>query len=82
MPVLVQWMQKQFGLVTPLPRVPDGVEASQRYGSDHTVTFLVNFSDRDQDITLPSAMDDVLKGGSVKQVHLPVYGVAVLDQKK
>jgi beta-galactosidase len=81
MSVLATWMQQQFGFTTPLPGVPEGVEASRRYGAGHTVTILVNMSGKPQQIALPSAMDDVLQGGTVKQVQLPEYGVAVLNQK-
>jgi beta-galactosidase len=79
---IAHWMQQRFGLSTPLPGVPAGVEASHRYGTDHVVTFLVNFSGADQEIFLPAPMDDVLQGGTVRSVHLPVYGVAVLSRHK
>jgi beta-galactosidase len=79
---IARWMQQQFGLTTPLPGVPLGVEASHRYGTDHVVTFLVNFSGADQEISLRTPMDDVLQGGAVQRVHLPVYGVAVLNRRK
>jgi beta-galactosidase len=79
---IARWMQQQFGLNTPLPGVPAGVETSHRYGADHVVTFLINFSGADQEISLPAPMDDVLQGGTVRSVHLPVYGVAVLSRHK
>jgi beta-galactosidase len=82
MKAIAKWMQHQFSLTTPIPGVPIGVEASQRYGANHTVTILVNFSGADQTVTLPAAMDDVLSGGKVTQVALPNYGVAVLNQQK
>ncbi len=80
MKALAQWMQQQFQLTTPIPGVPNGVEASQRYGAGHTVTILVNFSGAAQTVTLPVAMQDVLNGGKVNEVQLPEYGVAVLNQ--
>jgi len=82
MKALAQWMAQDATLQTPLPNVPEGVEASQRYGKDHVVTILVNFSGREQDITLPGPMTDVLADTSVTQLHLPLYGVAVLDRKR
>jgi len=82
MQALAHWMQQQFNLTTPLPNVPEGVEASQRYGKDHVVTLLVNFSGKEQDIKLPQPMHDVLQGGETAAVHLGIYGVAVLDRKK
>jgi beta-galactosidase len=79
---IARWMQQQFGLTTPLRGVPTGVEASQRYGTDHIVTFLVNFSGSEQDVSLPAAMDDVLESRRVQTVHLSKYGVAVLSRHK
>lgn len=73
-----QWMARTSGVVTPLPNIPTGVEASVRQGTRGTVYILVNLSKQPQTITLPGAMSDVLEGGSKSSVQLPVYGVAVL----
>jgi hypothetical protein len=43
------------------------------------VYILVNFAKTPQAFSLPTAMQDVLEGGSVRSVKLPVYGVAVLS---
>jgi beta-galactosidase len=40
---------------------------------------LVNLSKTGQTVSVPSAMSDVLEGGSKSSVTLPVYGVAVLS---
>jgi beta-galactosidase len=79
MKAIAQWMQTQFGLTTPLPGVPEGVEASRRYGRDHVVTILGNFTAEDKEVTLRRPMQDVLSGGSTSKVHLAGYGVAVLN---
>jgi hypothetical protein len=44
------------------------------------VYILVNLSKAEQTVALPSAMTDVLDGGSKQSVRLPVYGVAVLSK--
>ncbi len=75
-----RWMAMTSGVNAPLPNVPAGVEASVRQGTHGTVYILVNFSKQAQTIRLPSAMIDVLEGGSKPLVNLPVYGVAVLAQ--
>ena len=74
----VKWMAKTSDVATPLPNIPTGVEASVRQGAHRTVYILVNLSKQPQTIPLPSAMSDVLEGGSKSSVKLPVYGVAVL----
>ena len=79
---IARWMQEHFNLTTPLPGVPASVEVSQRLGADHVVHLLVNLSDAEQDVSLPSPMKDILQGGTVRQVHLAAYGVAVLDQPR
>jgi len=82
MKTLADWMARNAGLTTPLPNVPAGVEASQRYGANHVVTILVNFSGSEKDVPLPIPMDNVLEGGKMSTVHLANYGVAVLDHPR
>jgi hypothetical protein len=43
---------------------------------------LVNFAKTPQTVKLPSAMQDVLNGGSVQSVTLLHYGVALLAAVK
>jgi beta-galactosidase len=82
MKILAQWMATSAGVTTPLPNVPEGVEASQRYGAHHVVTILVNFSGREQEVPLPTPMENVLEGGQISRLHLAKYGVAVLDHPR
>ena len=76
-----QWMLQDSG-VTPAfgPELPEGVEASVRYGKDHNVVILVNCSKTSQTIKLPTPMTDVFNGGQKSQVSLERYGVAVLSE--
>jgi beta-galactosidase len=77
-----KWMINTAGVQTPRIKVPAGVEASVRYSDKNAVHILVNFSSTPQTITLPAPMDDVLNGGMITTVQLPVYGVAVLNAKR
>ena len=73
-----KWMASISSVRTPLPNVPEGVEVSVRQGGQGSIFILVNLSKQSRTITLPTAMNDVLEGGSKNSVTLPVYGVAVL----
>ncbi len=74
-----KWMTAVSGVKPALGPVPDGVEVTARYGGRGTVYILVNLSKAEQTVALPSAMNDVLDGGTKRAVTLPVYGVAVLS---
>ena len=73
------WMVEVSGVKPVLGKVPDGVEVYARYGEHGAVYILVNLSRSEQTVPLPSAMNDVLEGGSKQSINLPVYGVAVLS---
>jgi beta-galactosidase len=62
-----------------LPNVPEGVEVCERAGNGRRVVVLINHSTESQQVTLPAAMTDLLKGGSTSSVELEKYGVAVLE---
>jgi beta-galactosidase len=79
---LAEWIAKISGVTAAFGPVPQGVEVMPRYGESSTVFVLTNFSKSEQKIELPHAMNDVLNGGKAKSVTLPVYGVAVLEEKK
>jgi beta-galactosidase len=78
----VEWMTGVSGVKAALGPVPNGVEVNPRYRANGAVYVLVNFAKTPQTVKLPSAMHDVLNGGSVQSVTLPHYGVAVLAAKK
>jgi beta-galactosidase len=79
MAAAAKWMADVSGVKPAMGAVPDGVEVYPRYGQRGVVYILVNLSETAQKVSLPSAMDDVLEGGSKSSVMLPMYGVAVLS---
>jgi beta-galactosidase len=76
-----KWMADVSGVKPALGPVPDGVEVYPRYGASGAVYILVNLSKIEQTVSLPSAMNDVLEGGSKQSFKLAVYGVAVLSAR-
>jgi beta-galactosidase len=76
------WMTEIRGVKPALRGVRHGVEVYPRYANDRVVYILVNFSQTEQKISLPTQMEDVLNGGKANSVALPVYGVAVLESRK
>jgi beta-galactosidase len=78
---LTSWMLSESNIPPAKLIVPDGVEASVRSGNGKTVHILVNFSQAEQTISLPTGMrDDMNSGQLVRQITLPVSGVAVLSE--
>jgi hypothetical protein len=49
------------------------LSANNRYSDQGTVYILVNLSKAEPTVSLPSAMSDVLEGGSKQSIKLPVY---------
>jgi beta-galactosidase len=83
MQALADWLLKQAKIAASPVIVPDGVEASVRYGKDKAVHIIVNFSEREQTVHLPTAMiDELNQGRSIREVNLPVSGVAVLREAR
>jgi beta-galactosidase GanA len=83
MRTLTAWLLQQAKISPAALTVPEGVEASVRYGKDKAVHILVNFSDKEQTVPLPTTMTDEMGDGhSVREVHLPVSGVAVLSEPR
>ena len=80
MTAAAKWMLQSSGVTRDLPIVPKGVEAYRRTGASKNVLILENFSSAPQTVALSPEQTDVLSGGTVKSVTLPVYGVAVLSQ--
>jgi beta-galactosidase len=73
-----RWMTEVSGVRPALAGIPAGVEVYPRYRDGMTVYIIVNLAQQPQTAPLPSAMQDVLGGGSKQSVTLPRYGVAVL----
>jgi beta-galactosidase len=83
MRTLTTWLLQRASISPAALAVPEGVEASVRYGKDKAVHILVNFSDKEQTVPLPTAMTDEMGDGhSVREVHLAVSGVAVLSEPR
>jgi beta-galactosidase len=77
-----KWMTAMSGVTAKFGPVPAGVDVYPREGDHGKVFILVNFAKSPQKIMLTAAMTDVLKGGTVHSVDLPIYGVAVLSETK
>jgi beta-galactosidase len=83
MQTLTAWLLSQSHVAPATLTAPDGVEASVRCGKDKAVHILVNFSDKVQTVRLPTAMKDEMHDGrSLREVVLPVSGVAVLNESR
>jgi beta-galactosidase len=83
MQVLADWLLTQAHVTAAALVVPEGVEASVRYGKDKAVHIIVNFSEKEQTVHLPTAMiDELNQGRSIREVILPVSGVAVLREAR
>jgi len=78
------WMLKESGLQPVLQNVPDSVDVAIRSGEGKRILILTNYGAATQTVTLPSpAMPILVDGapvssGSLTQITLPQYGVAVL----
>jgi beta-galactosidase len=77
-----KWMTDVSGVKPALGSVPEGIEVNARYGATGAVYILINLSKEQQEISLPSQMQDVLQGGMKRAVSLSRYGVAVLTAGK
>jgi beta-galactosidase len=82
MAAAAKWMAAVSGVKPALGTVPEGVEVYPRYSDHGAIYILVNLSKTEQTVSLPSAMIDVLEGGSKRSIKLPVYGVAVLSRTR
>jgi beta-galactosidase len=79
MKAAVAWMLSTSGLAAVLPNIPEGVDVAIRSGEGKRVLILTNYNQQPATIPLPSAMQDILAGGTTSSVTLPQYGVAVLE---
>ncbi len=80
MTAAAKWMTDVSGVKPALGKVPKGSKSIRATATTGVVYILVNLSKAEQTVALPSAMNDVLQGGSKQSVKLPVYGVAVLSK--
>jgi len=82
MAAAAHWMTDISGVKAALGPVPVGVDVYPRYGAKGAVYILVNFTNTQQTVKLPTGMKDVLNGGTTQAVTLPYLGVAVLSVAK
>lgn len=79
MKTAAKWMIEESGITAIMTDLPEEVELSIRSGDGKRVYILTNYGAQAKTVTLPSAMKDVLGGGTVPTVTLSQYGVAVLE---
>ncbi|MFT4114108.1 beta-galactosidase [Silvibacterium sp.] len=77
---LVASVLSDAGVKPLIANVPRGVEVCERSGDGKHVFILINHTQQAQQVSLPSAMHNLLGDGTVSSVELPKYGVAVLAQ--
>lgn len=82
MKTAVERMLTSAGVAADFPEVPAGVEVYRRVAANKEIFVIENFSADQQKIQLPKPMENVLEGGQVNSVTLPVYGVAVLKASR
>jgi beta-galactosidase len=82
MAATAKWMSEVSGVKPALGPVPDGIEVDPRYGENKVVYVIVSFAKRDETVSLPVPMQDVLAGGTKQTVTLPRFGVAVLSSTR
>ena len=80
MRTIAQSLTAAAGVASAALPAPDGVEVCRRVGEGREVFVLLNHNRADAQIALPAPMEDVLGGGTVRQVTLPSEGVAVLSR--
>ncbi|AEU35867.1 beta-galactosidase [Granulicella mallensis] len=79
MKTAAKWMIEESGVTAIMTDLPEDVELSIRSGDGKRVYILTNYGAETKTVTLPSAMKDVLAGGTVSTVTLSQYGIAVLE---
>lgn len=73
------WMLEDSGVAPVLARVPEGVDVALRTGPKGRVLILTNYGAAPETVALPHAMRNVLAGGTVSNITLKRYEVAVLQ---
>jgi beta-galactosidase len=77
-----RWMVASSGINQIFGPVPQGVEVCRRTGTGHTIFIVLNHTQSTSEVALPHVMRDLLHAdAAVSAVILPVYGVAVLEDR-
>jgi beta-galactosidase len=78
MKAAAKWMMREGGLKPIMSDLPDDVDLAIRSGNGKRVFIFTNFGSSPRTIALPRPMQDVLMGGTISNITLPQFGVAVL----
>jgi beta-galactosidase len=73
-----RWMITESGAKPDVFPAPAGVEVYRRVAPGREVFIVDNDTQKEQTVSLPRPMEDVLTGRTLTTVTLPVYGVVVL----
>jgi beta-galactosidase len=76
----VTWMLSDADVHPEFGALPAGVDLYIRKNADHEVWILINYAEQPQEVTLPSAFEDVLHGGSTNSVNLNRFDVVILQR--
>jgi beta-galactosidase len=76
----VTWMLSDADVHPEFGALPAGVDLYIRKNADHEVWILINYAEQPQEVTLPSAFEDVLHGGSTSSVNLNRFDVVILQR--
>jgi beta-galactosidase len=75
-----RWMMQEANIVPVMPEVPADIDVAIRSGNGKLIYILTNYGKEKQTIKLPAEMQDVLNGGTVSEVTLSHYGVAIVQK--
>jgi beta-galactosidase len=80
--VLVSWLVS-FAGVKPVLDAPEGVEVTERWQGDRRILFLINYSPKEQEVTLDGTYTDLLINSKlVGKVRIAPMEVRVLSKDK
>jgi beta-galactosidase len=75
-----RWMMQEANIVPVMPEVPVDIDVAIRSGNGKLIYILTNYGKEQQTVKLPTAMQDVLNGGTISEVTLSRYGVAIVQK--
>jgi beta-galactosidase len=82
MDTATKWMVESSGVDNIFGAVPKGVEVCRRIAKGRAIFILLNHTQQAAEVALPRTMRDLLRSDEVvSAVTLPVYGVAVLEDR-
>ena len=75
-----KWMMTDANIHPEFGALPPGVDLYIRSDAHHEVWILINFGDHPETVTLPSAFENVLAGGTTHGATLKPFDVVVLQR--